>query len=65
MDGYIHDSKRFIGTDPKQDPAIETANNPAQDKGGVEMPNKVRGGATGTEEALYLLGAGKPYGDCA
>lgn len=61
MDGYIHDAKFSTEVDPRNDPAIAAA---GQDKGGVTEPNKIRTGATGTEEALYLLGAGRPYGQC-
>ena len=61
MDGYVHDSKRTVEIDPRNDPAIFSVKG---DDGGVSQPNKIKGGATGTSESLTLLGAGRPYGQC-
>jgi hypothetical protein len=61
--GYIHDSLSEVEIDPRNDPAIFSANNPTSDKGGVSEPqHKMTGGSPLTESSLMLLGAGRPYG---
>lgn len=55
------DSERHYSVDPRNDSAIFAVRSTPD---GLDAPNNKPGAkCTGTEEALYLLGAGKPYGE--